>query len=157
MGNEPDPWDRRRNESAPAYEAFSIYMNMGPERTMRAVGHELDKSHAIISRWAARHEWTLRVTAWDSMPNQKVAEAFEERARRIAEQHDRLASKLLDRMEQNLDLLPVGADPTIRWSTAVGVAQKSHGLATDLARPRDTAREEIAKKISEVIERLAGE
>ena len=157
MENEPAPWDRQPRETSKAYAAFVIYRDMGTDRTVRSVAEALNKSGTLIAGWSGKHNWVVRAAAWDSMPGRMVAEAFEERARRIAEQHDRIASKLLDRMEANLDLLPVGADPTIRWSTAVGVAQKSHGLATDLSRPRDTAREEIAKKISEVIERLAGE
>lgn len=157
MENEPAPWDRRPRETSKAYAAFVIYRDMGTDRTVRSVAEALNKSGTLIAGWSGKHNWVARAAAWDSMPGRMVAEAFEERARRIAEQHDRIATKLLDRMEANLDLLPVGADPTIRWSTAVGVAQKSHGLATDLSRPRDTAREEIAKKISEVIERLAGE
>jgi hypothetical protein len=157
MENELAPWDRQPRETSKAYAAFVIYRDMGTDRTVRSVAEALNKSGTLIAGWSGKHNWVARAAAWDSMPGRMVAEAFEERAKRIAEQHDRIASKLLDRMEQNLDLLPAGADPTIRWSTAVGVAQKSHVLATDLARPRDTAREEISKKIAEVIERLAGE
>jgi hypothetical protein len=121
------------------------------------VSEALAKTQTVIKRWSAKYEWVERAEAWDSMPRKAVAAAYEDMARDIAEQHRSLATKLMARMERNLELLPDGQDPTIRWSTAVGVAQRSHGMALDVNRPKDTVREEISKKIAELVERLSGE
>ena len=51
-------------ESAKAFAAFSIYLNMGPERrSTQAVAKQLAKSEQLIRRWSARHGWTARVQA----------------------------------------------------------------------------------------------
>jgi hypothetical protein len=151
------PWDRQPGESAKAYDAFQTYLDQGPERSYAGVAAAMGKSGTWIEQWGRRYDWVTRAEAWDSMPRRALADAYEDMAREIAEQHRNLATKLMAKMERNLDLLPDGHDPTIRWSTAVGVAQRSHGMALDVSKPQDTVREEISKKITELIEKLSGE
>ncbi len=52
-------------ESAKAFEAFSFYLNLGPERSVAAVGRRLGKSEGLMERWASRFDWTGRVRAFD--------------------------------------------------------------------------------------------
>ena len=59
------PWERKPKESAPAYEAFSAYRDMGPERALRAVAQQLGKSRALIERWSRNWGWQDRVRAYD--------------------------------------------------------------------------------------------
>ena len=40
------PWERQKGESAQAFEAFSIYLEMGAERSIRAV----TKSYSKVTR-----------------------------------------------------------------------------------------------------------
>jgi hypothetical protein len=91
------------------------------------------------------------------MPGRKVVEAYEEMATRIADQHERLASKLMAKLEANVDLLPEGSDPSMRFSTAMGAARQSHQFATELVKPTDTTKTEITSAIEKLINRLAGE
>jgi hypothetical protein len=151
------PWARRTTETSKAYEAFEAYRDMGHKRTLRAVGEVLGKSETVLSRWSSQHDWVARAAAWDSVPSEAIAEAYAERARKIAAQHDRLATKLMAKMERNLDLLPDGADPSMRWSTAVSTARQSHQFSAELAKPESTVKEEISKQIEALINRLAGE
>lgn len=159
MTDQPDirPWERQKTETPKAYEAFCLYRDMGPQRTLRAVGEQLAKTHAIISRWSSAYGWAERVRAWDSMPVLKTEQAYEDMARDIAAQHKRLADKLAARLEKNLDLLPEGADPSMRFSTAMGAARQSHQFASDLSKPKDNGQDEISKKILELITKLAGD
>lgn len=78
-------------------------------------------------------------------------------ARRIAAQHERVATKLMTKLETNIDLLPAGSDPSMRLSTALGAARQSHQFSTDLTRPESTAKEAIAKAIEDLVNKLAGE
>lgn len=151
------PWDCQPGESPKAYAAFVTYRDMGTDRTLRAVGQELDKSHQVLSRWSSQHHWVSRVAAWDSMPGRAVSDAYQEMAREIAEQHRELSNKLMARLSANLDLLPQGADPSIKWSTAHGAARQGHALATDLTKPESTKTDEISKAIENLIAKLAGE
>lgn len=151
------PWDRQPNESSKAYGAFVTYRDMGPERSLEQVAHTLGKSTTIMSRWSAAHNWVSRSAAWDSMPGRKVAEAHAEMAARIAAQHEDLATALMAKLRKNVELLPEGADPSVRFSTALGAARQSHQFATDLSRPADDTKAEISKAIENLISKLAGE
>lgn len=59
-------WERQHNESAQAFEAFSIYRDMGADRSLVAVGQKLGKSKALMERWSSRNHWQERVLAYDN-------------------------------------------------------------------------------------------
>lgn len=159
MASEDDtrPWDRRQDETSKAYGAFVTYRDLGPERSLEKVAHTLGKSTTIMSRWSAQHEWVSRTVAWDNMPARKTEEAYETMAARIAAQHETLATKLMEKLTKNVDLLPEGSDPSMRFSTAMGAARQSHQFATELVKPTDTTKTEITSAIEKLINRLAGE
>lgn len=151
------PWSRQVGETSKAYAAFEVYRDLGSERSTRRTAEALGKSEALINGWSAKHGWPERARAWDSVPSETLAEAYAEMAARIAAQHDRLATKLAARLERNLDLLPEGADPTIRWSTAQAAAHRSHSFATELVKPASTATDEINEAIVNLLNKLSGE
>lgn len=154
---ELDPWDRQPGETSKAYEAFSIYRDMGADRTVRATAEHLTKSEQLIKGWSGKNNWVARAAAWDSMPGKAVADAYQDMARDIAAQHKRLSDKLMARLEDNLELLPRGADPTIRWSTAQAAAHRSHSFATELVKPESRATDEINEAIVNLLNKLSGE
>lgn len=153
---ELDPWDRQPGETSKAYEAFVTYRDLGADRTQLRVEKALGKSKALISKWAAERDWVRRAAAWDSMPGKAVATAYADMARDIAAQHKELSDKLMTRLSKNLDLLPEGADPSMRWSTAQMAAHRGHSLATDLVKPETKATDEINKAIENLLNKLAG-
>ncbi len=92
----PVPWERARDESAPAHEAFLCYRDLGPRRTFRVAAAEVGKHESLIRRWAKRHRWRDRVWAWDlhqARQDEKVV-----RQHREARLRERLED--LDRMGQ---------------------------------------------------------
>lgn len=60
------PWERQKGEGEKAFEAFSIYRDMGAERTITAVGKRLEKSRNLIDRWKDRWNWKERVRLFDN-------------------------------------------------------------------------------------------
>ncbi len=52
-------------ETPVAFQAFVIYRDMGPERSLAAVGRKLGKSKALMERWSSRHGWVLRAHLHD--------------------------------------------------------------------------------------------
>ena len=67
MGKWTDkPWERQKGESEKAFEAFAAYRDMGPERSLRAVGQQLGKSKALMERWSVAHDWQERVRAYEN-------------------------------------------------------------------------------------------
>lgn len=71
-------WDRRADESGPAFEAFASYRDAGPSRSLEAVTAALEKSWTLISRWSGRHEWVARVAAYDTDIARRASERTEE-------------------------------------------------------------------------------
>lgn len=60
-----EPWERQHRETAPAWQAFKAYRDMGLERSLSKVGQQLGKSTPLMSRWSARWKWVRRCEAWD--------------------------------------------------------------------------------------------
>ena len=64
--NQLSPAERKPNEGAKAFAAFTLYANLGPERSLARVGKELGKSEGLIERWSRRYDWGNRVRAYDA-------------------------------------------------------------------------------------------
>src|SRR6266850_6708932 len=56
-------FEQQPRESAKAFAAFAAYLEMGPERSLAAVGQKLGKSKALVERWSAKFDWPARVQA----------------------------------------------------------------------------------------------
>ena len=57
------PFEQLPKESAKAFAAFSIYLNLGSERSLAVVGQKLGKSVGLMERWSRRFDWSGRVQA----------------------------------------------------------------------------------------------
>lgn len=68
------PWERQPKEGPKPYEAFTIYRDMGKERTLPKVAEKLGKSLGLISRWSSEHGWVERVNAWDDEADRQAAQ-----------------------------------------------------------------------------------
>lgn len=90
--NAPKPWDRREEESSKAYEAFTIYRDMGTERSLAKVAEELSKSEQLMKRWSYTHGWVERASKWDDEQDRIEREiAQKEQAKAIREMRKRHA------------------------------------------------------------------
>ena len=56
-------FEQQSKESAKAFEAFSVYLSLGAERSLSAVGQKLGKSVGLVERWSAKFDWPVRVAA----------------------------------------------------------------------------------------------
>jgi len=74
-------FEQQSKESNKAFAAFSLYLSMGPERSVRAVGEKLRKSEGLIERWSAKYDWVSRVQAHASHLAAVEREAVEAVAR----------------------------------------------------------------------------
>lgn len=88
------PWERQKGESAQAFEAFSTYLQMGPERSIRAVMQELHKSYTIIARWSRENGWVERCRAWDNYLQREAQKAAAAEMRAMNRRHIQLAKAL---------------------------------------------------------------
>jgi hypothetical protein len=61
--NKPLAFEQQAMESQKAFAAFSVYLSMGAERSLAAVGKRLGKSEGLIERWSRKYDWPARVQA----------------------------------------------------------------------------------------------
>jgi hypothetical protein len=90
-------WERQKGESAKAYEAAKIYFEMGVNRSIEAVGKQLDKSWRFIGRWSARYNWVIRADSYDREQDRIQSE---ERTKAAAKEADKWAKRRSEQRER---------------------------------------------------------
>lgn len=88
------PWERRRGESAVAHQAFVLYRDLGPGRSLQQVAQARGCQVSLLKRWSSEYDWVSRARAWD-------AEQAQERERLRREQR----RKALEQQAQDAELL----------------------------------------------------
>ena len=59
------PYERRENETDPAWAAFVVYRDMGLDRSLTKVSQAAGKDRSLMEKWSSGHEWRKRVIAYD--------------------------------------------------------------------------------------------
>ena len=63
------PYERRDDETDPAWAAFVVYRDMGLERSLTKVSQATGKDRSLMEKWSSEakkgHGWRKRVVAWD--------------------------------------------------------------------------------------------
>lgn len=178
----PGPGDRQQKETAPAYEAFRAYLEMGPARSTAKVAQALGKSKTLTDRWCKRWSWVDRVREFESQAHgakdDAHLDAIAERSRRqaqIAQLHGEasmtVTAEVLRRLQtedgqRELGRLPLdrllGLEATLgrMHNRAVMSERLALGLTTDQPgspTPRSEA-EAVARRMTddELEDHLAG-
>lgn len=102
--DELEPWERRKNESTEAFQAFKIYCALGNEidelkqkRSTRKVAETLGKSGQLVFRWCRKHNWVERARAYDN-ELRRIHFAEEQLAiRKMYENHIEIAKALQEK------------------------------------------------------------
>lgn len=63
---QPHAWERQPKETPPAFEAFRLYLELGPARSTAKVARQLGKSKTLMDRWSSRDRWVARAAAWEA-------------------------------------------------------------------------------------------
>lgn len=138
MGKWTDkPWERQKGESAQAYEAFSIYLGMGAERSLSAVAKQLSKSLPLIKRWSREKEWQERIRAYDNDIEKQARKKVIADRKAMTERHIGIAMQLQKKALEALGSLSV-EDMTPKD------IKEYIKMATDLERLNRTLEEEGA-------------
>ena len=91
-----EPWDQQPTESAPAWEAFVTYRDMGLTRSTAKVARELGKSKTLIDRWSGANSWQIRVSAYDKFLDREWQQEVKERKRKAARRNADMAAQAMD-------------------------------------------------------------
>ena len=73
---EKKPWERQDGETPKAFEAFSVYLELGTIRSVRAAAQKCSKNASLFMRWSAANKWVERAAAHDE---ELRRQAFEKR------------------------------------------------------------------------------
>jgi hypothetical protein len=137
-----EPWERLTGESQQSFEAFTIYRDMGAERSLAKVARQLGKSSTLIERWSGRDAWVTRCDAWD-LELDRIHRGFLVAHRREVERRQlRIAGAMQAKMVDRLSRLDVDAlsprdlsswlDVTVKVQrSALGVGEKVEISGTD--------------------------
>jgi hypothetical protein len=87
-------FEQQPRESAKAFAAFSLYLNLGAERSLAVVGQKLGKSVGLIERWSAKFDWPARVQAHGAHLAIVEREAVEAAARGKAAEWEKRETQL---------------------------------------------------------------
>ncbi len=71
-------FDQLPQETAKAYAAFRVYLELGPERTIAAVSKKCGKSEGFLQRWGRKYDWLGRSKAFDQHFNEIQRKAIEQ-------------------------------------------------------------------------------
>ena len=106
------PWERQEGESAKAFEAFNVYLEMGADRSVRAVGQKCSKSVSLIMRWSATYGWVERAAAYDDDLQRKAHAQAAKKARKMTDRHISIALKMQEKALMALEQMdPADIDP----------------------------------------------
>ena len=138
MGKWTDkPRERQKGESAQAYEAFSIYLGMGAERSLSAVAKQLSKSLPLIKRWSREKEWQERIRAYDNDVEKQARRKAVASRKDMVDRHIGIAMQLQKKALQALK------DLSVEDMTPKDIKEYIK-MATDLERLNRTLEEESA-------------
>jgi len=122
-------FERQDGETVKAFEAFKVYRDLGPERSLAKVAEirygKTTSNARQVARWSSRFDWVERAAAWDDyheMIRREIIEECErakgtERAEREARIQERVLAvreQFVERLEQMLGA-PLQGD---KWNYA---------------------------------------
>ncbi|GAA1919621.1 hypothetical protein [Streptantibioticus ferralitis] len=100
-----DPWERQSGESPQAFEAFAVYRDLGPARSVTKVAQELDKSRTLLGRWSRQYAWVMRAAAYDREQDRLFVAEQKQARRDVARRHAKLAQAFLGKAIARLQAL----------------------------------------------------
>ena len=110
--NDTKPWERQEGESVKAFEAFTVYLEMGDERSIREVAQRLAKSRTLIGRWSVTYQWVERVAAFDADVQRKAHAKAVQKRRNMVDRHISIALKMQEKALMALEQMdPADIDP----------------------------------------------
>lgn len=138
---ERQPWERQKGETLKAFHAFTVYRDLGVERSLTNVKRKYDEtgkkgSFGVFGVWSARYGWVERVKAYDDYIDRKKRAEREKAIVDMAERHAKLAVAFQQRVAERLmkfspDELTPGN--LARWlDVAVKLERLSRGEPTEI-------------------------
>ena len=149
------PWMRTAGETPKAFEAFCIYRDLGPGRTIPDVQDALSKSSGYIRQlweWSRTYDWVERAAAFDDMIAERTAEASADRAVRAAARHADAGKALVDKGLEALKAKSVDAMTVDGIRGLIGDGVKIERLSLGLV--TDNTKQEVSGNVNITNDRI---
>lgn len=150
-----EPWERQPGETEKAYEAFLVYKNLGPGRSIKKVSDRLHKTYALIYRWNMRYGWKTRVEAFDRENERVEQERIQKERAEMIKRHIKIglaaqgkALKALDRMDPE-SLTPGNVREFLRF----GVMLEKETRAVEERKQEAGQGQDAAQMLAAILER----
>jgi len=88
------PWERQPGDTHKSFAAFTIYCQMGSDRSLAKVSRRLGKSTPLMERWSKRDNWVIRAGAWDAYQSLAINERILRGSAEMRERQIRQALEL---------------------------------------------------------------
>ena len=88
------PHSKKKDESAEAFEAFTMYRDLGVGRSIRIVAEELSKSETLLNRWSSKHTWRRRAHSWDAELDRRKRHADVQELEKMRRRQIRLSLRM---------------------------------------------------------------
>jgi len=124
-------WEFYPDESKEAFQAFTIYRDMGPSRSIDKVAIALHPekeqegggraAYGRLFEWSSRYRWVARAREYDIEQARIQRAAWEEEQRELARKRLQVSHKMLDRVNARLDsIMPddILVSQLPRWAEA---------------------------------------
>jgi hypothetical protein len=96
------PWERQPGEGPKPWQAFEMYLAMGPQRGLREVARQLHKSLTIVGRWSGQWHWIERVAEWEQEQHRHTLAELDDARRDMVVRHARISSAILTKVAQRV-------------------------------------------------------
>jgi hypothetical protein len=136
----PVPWSQWEGESIKAFSAFTLYLNQGPERSLRAVAEECTKHESLVRRWSARWNWRQRALAHDRDQARQIHERLSLQLARIRERDLKLADLVDEKTRLRLEMMKLEEVYALSATEIASLIRVSSDLKY---KPRDVSPEKI--------------
>lgn len=118
-----------------AWEAFIVYRDLGPGRSIAKAGLKLGKTKTHLEDWSSKYRWVARCAAWDAEIDRDHRQALRAAQREMIAAHAGIALKL--RTKAMLAFEEIAADKlgvfgVLQYlATAVKIEQTTLGMPTE--------------------------
>ena len=134
-------WERQPDEGSKAYDAFCVYRDLGPKRSLDKALSKANKkptNRRHWSRWMEKYRWYKRAQAYDDYIEKKKREENEKEILEMAERHAKLSMAFLQRVAQRLQQIdPSELSPAdmAKWlDVATKLERLSRGVPTEIGK-----------------------
>jgi hypothetical protein len=126
---ELDLWERQPEETAVAYEAFTVYRDLGASRSLSKASRQLSKSKPLLQRWSSTWSWVARVDAWDRLNAFEQAEEQRQAIKDMNRRHAAIGSQYLGKLALRLNSVKPEDIPIREIPRFIDAASKLERLA----------------------------